>query len=157
MPKKVQLLLNKGVNKLGKRGDLVDVAPGYARNYLIPQGIGTIATPGILRQVEQRREKEKQRLLAIRQEADSRKVALQTINNFVIRKQVGEGEAIFGTVTTQEVSDIIKESARLDIDRKVITIPEISQIGTYQAEIKLHPEVTATINIEVAPLKKQVE
>lgn len=152
MAKKLQLLLNKNVEKLGKRGDLVDVAPGYARNFLVPQGLGVLVTPGILRQVDQRREKERLRLLAILEEAKSRKTALQTINNFVIRKQVGEQDAIFGTVTTQEVVDIIKQNAGLDIERQAITLPEIKKTGKYQTDIKLHADVTAQITIEVAPL-----
>ncbi len=152
MAQKVQLLLNKNVEKLGKRGDVVDVAPGYARNYLVPQGFAVVVTPGILRQVEQRKEKERQRLQAIFDEAKSRKTALQTINNFVIRKQVGEQDAIFGTVTTQDVVDVIKQSAGLDIERQDITVPEIKKIGKYTVSIKLHAEVTAEITVEVAPL-----
>ena len=152
MAKRLQIVLNKSVKKLGNIGDVVDVAPGYARNYLIPQGLGTVATPGILRQVEQRKEKERQRLLAEKQEAESRKTALQTIGRFVIRKQVGEDEAIFGTVTTQEVADIIKETTGQDVDRRGITLPEISKIGFYSADVKLHPEVNATIEIQVSPL-----
>ncbi|MBD2393569.1 50S ribosomal protein L9 [Cyanobacterium aponinum FACHB-4101] len=152
MAQKVQLLLNKNVEKLGKRGDVVDVAPGYARNYLVPQGFAVVVTPGILRQVEQRKEKERQRLQAILEEAKSRKTALQTINNFVIRKQVGEQEAIFGTVTTQDVVDVIKQSAGLDIERQDITVPEIKKTGKYSVSIKLHTEVTAEITVEVAPL-----
>ena len=152
MAKKVQLLLNKNVNKLGKRGDLVEVAPGYARNYLVPQGFAVVVTDGILRQVEQRREKERQRLLAILEEAKSRKTALQIINNFVIRKQLGEDDAIFGTVTTQDVVDVIKASANLDIQRQDIDVPEIKKIGKYPVQIKLHADVTAEITIEVAPL-----
>ncbi|RMD71790.1 MAG: 50S ribosomal protein L9, partial [Cyanobacteria bacterium J149] len=147
-----QLLLNKNVEKLGKRGDVVDVAPGYARNYLVPQGFAVVVTPGILRQVEQRKEKERQRLQAILEEAKSRKTALQTINNFVIRKQVGEQDAIFGTVTTQDVVDVIKQSAGLDIERQDITVPEIKKTGKYSVAIKLHAEVTAEITVEVAPL-----
>ena len=152
MGKRLQVVLNKSVSKLGETGDLVEVAPGYARNYLVPQGIAVLATPGILRQVEQRKEKERQRLLAIKQEADARKIALQTIGRFVIRKQVGEGEAIFGTVTTQEVAESIKENTGQEVDRRGITLPEISKTGFYEAEVKLHPEVTATIEIQVAPL-----
>ena len=95
MSKRVPIVLNKDIKKLGKSGDLVEVAPGYARNYLLPQGFATIATAGILRQVEQRKEKERQRLLAIKQEAESRKTALETIGRFVIRKQLGEGEAFY--------------------------------------------------------------
>jgi large subunit ribosomal protein L9 len=152
MAKRLQVVLNKDVTKLGKRGDVVDVAPGYARNYLVPQGFGVFATPGVLRQVDQRRAKEAERLAAILQEAKSRKTALQTINNFIIRKQLGEDQAIFGTVTTQEVVDVIKSSAGLDIERQAIELPEIKKIGNYKAQIKLHAEVTAEITIEVAPL-----
>ncbi len=152
MPKKIQLVLNESVNKLGKKGDLVEVAPGYARNYLVPQGLGVVATKGILRQVEQRKEKERQRIIAEKQAAQGRKTALQTIGRFVIKKQVGEAEAIFGTVTTQEVADVIKEITNQDIDKRVITIPEINKTGFYEAEVKLHPEVTANIEIQVAPL-----
>lgn len=152
MAKKVQLLLNQNVNKLGKRGDLVDVAPGYARNYLIPQGFGVPATTGILKQVEQRKEKERQRILAEKQAAEARRTSLQTIGRFVIRKQLGENEAIFGTVTTQDVVDAIKGMTSQDVDRRSITLPEISKVGFYPVQVKLHPEVTAEIEIQVAPL-----
>lgn len=152
MAKRAQVVLNQDVRKLGKNGDLVDVAPGYARNYLIPQGLAVVATPGILKQVEQRREKERQRLLAEKQQAEQRKTALETIGRFVIRKQVGENEAIFGTVTSQDLADAIQANAGQEVDRRGITLPEISQTGFYQAEVKLHPEVTATVEIQVAPL-----
>ncbi|ELR98121.1 50S ribosomal protein L9 [Gloeocapsa sp. PCC 73106] len=152
MAKKIQVLLNKSVSKLGSRGDLVEVAPGYARNYLIPQGWGILATSGVLRQVEQRQEKERQRLLAEREAAETRKTSLQTIGRFVLRKQAGEKEAIFGTVTTQDVADAIKQMTNQEIDRRNITLPEISKIGFYEAQVKLHPEVSAVIEIQVAPL-----
>ena len=152
MAKRVQVVLNQPINKLGKDGDLVEVAPGYARNYLIPQKLGVIATPGILKQVEQRRDKERQRPLAEKQEAAARKTALETIGRFTIRKQVGEGEAIFGTVTTQEVAEAIQAATNQEVDRRGITVPEISQTGFYKATVKLHPEVTAEIEIQVAPL-----
>ncbi|TVQ43662.1 MAG: 50S ribosomal protein L9 [Gloeocapsa sp. DLM2.Bin57] len=152
MAKKIQVLLNKGVNKLGKRGDVVEVAPGYARNYLIPTGSAIVATPGVLRQVEQRQEKERQRILAERQAAEARKTALETIGRFVLRKQMGENEAIFGTVTTQDVAESIKQMTNQEVERRNITIPDINKIGFYKAEVKLHPEVSATIEIQVAPL-----
>ncbi len=151
MAKRVQVVLNENVNKLGKAGDLVEVAPGYARNYLLPQKIVALATPGILKQVEIRREKERQRLLAEKQDAESRKVALNTIGRLTIRKQAGEGDAIFGTVTTQDVADLIKEKAGLEVDKKGITVPEINKTGIYQVQVKLHSEVTATVDIQVSP------
>lgn len=150
MAKRVQLVLNQDVNKLGKTGDLVEVAPGYARNYLIPQKMGVNATPGILKQVERRQAKERQRLLEEKQLAESRKTALETIGRFVIRKQVGEEEAIFGTVTAPEVAEAIQMATNQEVDRRGITLPDISKLGFYKAEVKLHPEVTAVIEIQVA-------
>jgi large subunit ribosomal protein L9 len=149
MAKRVQLVLSQDVSKLGKTGDLVDVAPGYARNYLIPKKIGIIATPGILKQVERRREKERQRLLEEKQQAEVRKTALETVGRFIIQKQVGENEAIFGTVTAQEVAEAIQAATNQEVDRRGITLPDIGKLGFYKAEIKLHPEVTATVEIQV--------
>jgi large subunit ribosomal protein L9 len=151
MSKRVQLVLNQDVRKLGKNGDLVEVAPGYARNYLIPQGLGVIANAGILKQVETRREKERQRLLAQKEEALKIKAALEKIGKYKISQQVGEQEAIFGSVTAQDVADVIQQSAKQEVDKRGITLPEIRKTGVYQAEIKLHPEVTATVDIEVVP------
>jgi large subunit ribosomal protein L9 len=149
MAKRVQLVLSQDVSKLGKTGDLVDVAPGYARNYLIPKKIGIIATPGILKQVERRREKERQRLLEEKQQAEVRKTALETVGRFIIQKQVGENEAIFGTVTAQEVAEAIQAATNQEVDRRGITLPDIGKLGFYNADIKLHPEVTATVEIQV--------
>jgi large subunit ribosomal protein L9 len=153
MAKRVQVVLNKDVSKLGKSGDLVDVAPGYARNFLVPQGLAMNATPGIIKQVEIRREQERQRLLEIKQQAEAKKVALATIGRLIIRKQVGENEAIFGSVTSQDVADVIQQQAGQEVDRRGITVPDISKLGVYKAEIKLHPEVMAEVEFEVAPGK----
>ncbi|NJL01746.1 MAG: 50S ribosomal protein L9 [Spirulinaceae cyanobacterium RM2_2_10] len=150
MGKRVQVVLNRDVSKLGRSGDLVDVAPGYARNYLLPQGFAVNATPSILRQVELRRQKELERLAEIKRQAEAQKVALATIGRLTIQKQTGEGDAIFGTVTSQEVADTLLEKAGQQVDKRNITIPDIDGTGTYDVEIKLHPEVTAIVQIEVA-------
>ncbi len=149
MAKRVQLVLNQDVIKLGKAGDLVDVAPGYARNYLIPKGLAVRTNPGILKQVERRRELERQRLAELRQQAIDLKVALETIGTYRIAKQVGENEAIFGTVTNQDVADAIQEATKQEVDRRGITVPDVGKLGTYKVDIKLHPEVSATVQIEV--------
>jgi large subunit ribosomal protein L9 len=151
MAKRVQLVLNQDVSKLGKSGDLVEVAPGYARNYLIPQKLAVNATAGILKQVERRREQERQRQLEEKQQAFERKTALEAVGSFTITKQVGEGDAIFGTVTDREVAAVIQETTGQEVDRRGINLPDISQTGSYQAEIKLHPEVTAVVEIHVVP------
>jgi large subunit ribosomal protein L9 len=153
MAKRVQLVLSQDVSKLGRSGDLVEVAPGYARNYLLPRGLAVHTTPGILKQVERRREAERQRLLELKKEAEAQKAALEKTSRLAISKQVGENEAIFGTVTNQDVADAIQSATGMELDRRNITVPEIHQLGSYKVEIKLHPDVTATVDIQVVPLK----
>lgn len=149
MARRVQLVLNQDVMKLGRNGDLVEVAPGYARNYLLPNKMAVHATPGILKQVERRREQERQRQLELKQQAQELKTALENVGSFTIAKQVGEKDSIFGTVTDREVAALIVQAINQEVDRRGITLPEISKTGTYKAEVKLHPEVTATVEINV--------
>lgn len=151
MAKRIQLVLNQDISKLGKAGDLVDVAPGYARNYLLPKGLAVHTTPGILKQVERRRELERQRLLELKKEADVIKAKLEKLSGLTIAKQVGEKDAIFGSVTDREVAEVLQAAIGQDVDRRGITVPEVRKLGTYKVEIKLHPEVTATVDVEVVP------
>ncbi|MFB2896316.1 50S ribosomal protein L9 [Aerosakkonemataceae cyanobacterium BLCC-F50] len=149
MSKRVQLVLLQDVNKLGRSGDVVDVAPGYARNYLIPRQFATHVTPGILKQVERRREQERQRLAELKEQALAIKTAIERVGNFTVREQAGEGDAIFGSVTNKEVAQIIQQVTGHEVDRRGITLPEIRKTGTYKAEVKIHPEVSAQIEIIV--------
>ena len=149
MAKRIQLVLNQDVSKLGKLGDLVEVAPGYARNYLVPKKLASPATPGILKQVERRRELERQRQAELKQQALEQKAAIEKITNYSVSVQAGENEAIFGTVTTQDVADIIKKATNLEIDKRSINIPDISKLGTYEADLKLFSDVSAKISFQV--------
>jgi large subunit ribosomal protein L9 len=149
MAKRVQVVLTEDIRKLGQNGDLVDVAPGYARNYLLPNGKAVRTTPGVLKQVERRREAERQRQLEIKQEAEATQKALATIGMFTIQKPVGENDAIFGTVTSSDVADVIKSLSGKEVDRRDITVPDINKLGEYQAQLKLHAEVTATVNLRI--------
>jgi large subunit ribosomal protein L9 len=149
MAKRTQLVLNQDVRKLGKLGDVVEVAPGYARNYLVPQGIGLPVTPGILRQVAKRKEVELARLAELKVGAEEQKAAIEKAGALQISKKVGENEAIFGTVTTAEIAAAIQLAANVAIDKRDVTIPDVSKLGTYQAEIELHPEVTVSVEFNV--------
>jgi large subunit ribosomal protein L9 len=149
MAKRIQLVLTQDVSKLGRMGDLVEVAPGYARNYLVPQGKATNVNPGILKQVARRRELEEQRLAELKQQAIQISAAIEAAGGFDIAKQVGENDAIFGTVTNQDVADAIKAKTNQEVDRRTITLPEIHKIGEYTAHVKLHPDVTSAVVIRV--------
>ena len=126
MAKRVQLVLNKDVNKLGKLGDLVEVAPGYARNYLLPQKLAVQATPGLLKQAERRKEKERLRQEELKQVAQGLKATLEKVGGFTITKQVGEGDSIFGTVTDREVAALIQAAINQEVDRRGITLPDMA-------------------------------
>ena len=149
MPKRVQVVLNEDILSLGKNGDLVDVAPGYARNYLMPFGKAVPVTPAVMKQVEHRRAKEVERQAALKNEALNFKTALDTIGRFTVKKQVGEDNVLFGTVTNGDVAEVIEESTKKEIDRRDILVPEIHRTGKYTVTVKLHSEVTAEINLEV--------
>ena len=149
MAKRVQVVLTETISTLGRDGDVVDVAPGYARNFLFPTGKAVNVTPSVLKQIERKREKEKIEAEKIKQEALDFKTALKTIGRFTIKKQVGEDGILFGTVTNGDVADAIKTATKKDIDRREIQVPDIHSLGSYIVQIKLHREVNAEINIEV--------
>jgi large subunit ribosomal protein L9 len=143
------VVLSENVLNLGKDGDLVDVAPGYARNFLIPTGKAVPVTAAVLRQVEHRRAKEAERQAALKAEAEAFRTALATIGRFTVKKQTGGDDVLFGTVTNGDVAEAIEAATRKEIDRRDIVVPEIHRTGTYKVQVKLHAEVVAEINLEV--------
>ncbi|NJK41605.1 MAG: 50S ribosomal protein L9 [Acaryochloridaceae cyanobacterium SU_2_1] len=151
MAKRVQLVLNEDIRKLGHAGELVEVARGYARNYLIPKGMAYRSTPGILKQIKYRQAEELKRLAAIKQDAEKQKLALQTIGTFRIEQKAGEEDMLFGRVTAPDMAEIIANISGIEIDKRGIDVPDIRKLGTYTVEIKLHPEVTALVKVEVVP------
>ena len=149
MAKRVQVVLNEDILSLGKDGDVVEVAPGYARNFLLPFGKALPVTPAVMKQVQHRKAKKAEQEAAFKKEALDFQTALVTIGRFTVKKQVGEDGVLFGTVTNGDVAEAIKEATQKEIDRRDITVPEVHGIGKYKVQIKLHHEVTAEINLEV--------
>ncbi|MEB3242804.1 MAG: 50S ribosomal protein L9 [Cyanobacteriota bacterium] len=149
MAKRVQVVLNEDVLSLGKDGDLVEVAPGYARNFLVPTGKAVPVTTAVLRQVEHRRAKEAERQAALKAEAEAFRTALITIGRFTVKKQTGGDDVLFGTVTNGDVADAIEKATNKSLDRRDIQVPDIHRTGSYKVQVKLHPEVVAEINLEV--------
>ena len=149
MAKRVQVVLNEDIKSLGKDGDLVEVAPGFARNFLLPNKKALPVTPTVLKQVEHRRAKQAEKEAAKKQEAIDFQTALTTIGRFTVKKQVGEDGVLFGTVTNGDVAEAVKEATKKEIDRRDISVPEIHGVGNYKVQIKLHNEVNAEINLEV--------
>jgi large subunit ribosomal protein L9 len=149
MAKRVQVVLNEDVLSLGRDGDLVEVAPGYARNFLVPTGKAVPVTAAVLRQVEHRWAKEAERQAALKQEAITFRIALDTIGRFTVKKQTGGDDVLFGTVTNGDVAEAIAAATKKEVDRRDILVPDIHRTGTYKVQVKLHPEVVAELNLEV--------
>ncbi len=148
----MQVVLRQPIPGLGKPGELVNVKPGYARNYLFPRQMAVRVTPGLLKEHQMRLDQEAARKLAEKQRAESYKTALETIGRFVIRQKVGENDLLFGQVTSSDIAEVVLATSGLDIDRRNISLPEeINKTGVYPVQVKLHPEVSATLRIQVTP------
>ncbi len=150
MAKRVQVVLKEDILSLGKDGDVVEVAPGYARNFLLPHGKALPVTEAVMKQVEHRKAKQKEQEAALKKAAIDFETALKTIGRFTVKKQVGEDGVLFGSVTNGDIAEAIETATKKEIDRRTINVPEIHGTGKYTVQIKLHSEVTAEINLEVA-------
>jgi large subunit ribosomal protein L9 len=144
----MKVILRENVESLGQIGDLIDVKDGYARNYLLPRKIAYTAIKGNIRSLE-----EDKRNLAKKKEQEIR--AAETLGgelekvSVTIPVQVGEEDKIFGSVTSQMISDALKEKG-YDIDKRKIEIDEtIKSLGIYSITIKLHSSVNAKIKVWV--------
>lgn len=144
-----KIILKEDVAELGKKGQLLDVKAGYYRNYLHPLGKAQIVTSLLLKEMrmeEERIEAEKKR---VKEEAQQLATIFETVNTFKVKRKGGKGKLIFGSVTAQDLVDIIKAQLQRDVDKRDISLPEIRETGEYIAELKLHPEVTARVKLNV--------
>ncbi|CAN6460651.1 unnamed protein product [Victoria cruziana] len=144
-----KVILKEDVPQVGKKGELLDVKAGYFRNYLLPMGKAQIMTPILLKEMkleEERIEAEKRR---VREEAEQLALVFETVGAFKVKRKGGKGKQIFGSVTSQDLVDIIKAQLQRDIDKRIVVVPEIREVGEYIAELKLHPEVTARVRVNV--------
>jgi large subunit ribosomal protein L9 len=144
----LKVILTKDVTALGSLGSVVEVARGFARNYLIPQGLAMEATRGNLAQVEQVKARYVE-LRAKEQEAALANVAQLEGVSVTIAQRVGEGERLYGSVTAAMIITAL-EAKGFNIDRKQLDLPEpIKKLGSYQVPVRLAPEIKAEITVAV--------
>lgn len=145
----MKVLLTEDVKKLGKKGEIVEVSDGYAKNYILPQKLGVEATKAIQNEWQvrkgseaNRKEKEKQEALALAKELTGKSVTIRT--------KAGEGGRLFGSITTKEVAELIHQQLGLEVDKKKLTLnAAVKAIGQYTVSIRLHTEATAEILLKV--------
>ncbi len=145
----MKIILTQDVKKVGKKGDILEVKDGYARNALLPKGLAMEASAVNLnqRKLEQNAiDKKKQAEL---NEAKQIEAKLKE-KEIKIPLRTGEGGKVFGSVTSKEIAETIKKELGLDVDKKKIQLKEaIKSLGTQNISIKLHPQVTASVTISI--------
>jgi large subunit ribosomal protein L9 len=146
----MEVILREHVDNLGRRGEIVKVADGYARNYLLPRKLALLATAGNKKQIEREREKFEVR------EAEEKKVAEAIAARLagvevVIARKVGETEALYGSVTSGDIADALTAKG-FTVDRRKLQLAEsIKRIGEVDVPVKLHREVVTTVKVKVVP------
>jgi large subunit ribosomal protein L9 len=144
----MKVVLRADVEHLGQKGDLVDVADGYARNFLVPRGLALRATAGIQKQADAMRRNRDARDTRERETAQA--IADQLTPTIQIQARAGEGGRLFGSVTSSDIAAAVLAQLGVDVDRRHITLDEpLKELGVSEVAVRLHPEVTATLHVEV--------
>jgi large subunit ribosomal protein L9 len=152
----MQVVLLERVAKLGQMGEVVSVKDGYARNFLLPQGKALRATEGNLKRFETERAQLEVRNLELKTEAESVAAKLDG-QAFVVIRSASDGGALYGSVTPRDISDAATEGG-FSLDRRQVTLDQpIKELGLHPVTISLHPEVDATITINVARSREEAE
>ena len=147
-----KLILTHEVTGLGTPGDVVEVKDGYARNYLVPRGLATAWSKGAEKQVTSIRKARKAREIATLDEAKAIRDALQS-KSVVVKAKSGESGRLFGAITTTEIAEAVKAAGAPEVDKRKVEVGQpIKALGDYTVQVRLHPEVTAKIDVTVVAL-----
>lgn len=146
----MKIILQQDVKALGKKGDLVEVSDGYARNYILPKKIGVEANNANINDLKLRKAHEEK--IAAENLAQAQELKKELEDKLIaVSIKAGEGGKTFGAVTGREIAQAAKEQYGYDIDKKKIVLKEsIKNFGTYEIPLKLHPKVTAVLRVQVS-------
>jgi len=148
----VKILLRTDVEGLGRTGDLIDVARGYARNYLLPQGLAVEAGSGMAAQAEVMQRKRALQAAADKSDAEEAAARLEGLVLQLMAKASEEGR-LFGSVGAAEVTSALADQFGLEVDRKQVSGEPVKDLGTHNFTVQLHPEVDFQVSVEVQPEK----
>jgi len=144
----IEVILREDIGSLGKAGELVRVKPGYARNYLLPKGFAYAATAGNKKRIEGEAKARATRLEGERGDAEVLAATLRDVTLTLARK-AGEGDRLFGSITSQDIADALEAAGHVVDKRKIDLESPIKSIGEHTVPIKLHPDVVADIRVTV--------
>ncbi len=147
----MQVILKRDVEKIGRRGDVVDVSRGYVRNFLVPRDLAEVATPSRMEEVRREMAEAEERAQRMAERAGE---IAETLNKSVItiEARTGEDERLFGSVTAANIASAIEKARGIRIDRRRIRLAEpIKSLGTHQVPIQVHGDVEANVKVIVVP------
>jgi large subunit ribosomal protein L9 len=145
----MRVVLRDDVENVGRKGDLVDVSDGYARNFLVPRGLALKATKGVVQQAESMRRSREAKETRDREAAEALSQRL-TGTRIEIGARAGEGGRLFGSVTASDIADAIQAQAGVEVDRHRLGLGEpLKELGPAEVTLKLHPGVEVTLTIDV--------
>lgn len=145
----MKVILLEDVKKIGKKGDLVNVADGYARNYLFPRNLAKEATSGSIKQLKQEKkamENKKKKEFELAKEV-AEKISKSSVT---VKAKSGDQGKLFGSITSKDIANELKKQHNIDVDRRKIELSEpIKTLGNYKVNIKLAPEVEAELTVKI--------
>lgn len=145
----MKLILTQEVRSLGGPGDVIEVADGYGRNFLVPRGLARLATPGALKQVDQIRRTLEIRDIKSKEKADDVCNHLQSLK-IRIPAKAGDGGRLFGQITPAAIVDAIAKAGGPKVDKRRLQLgAPIKSLGVHVVHLRIHPEVEAAINLEI--------
>ena len=144
----MDVILKSDVKGLGKKSEKVSVSDGYARNFLFPRGLAAEATAQTLSEMKNKQSSEQ---FKADEELKAAKQSAEKINNntVVLKAKGGANGKLFGSVTAKEIAVVVSNQFKVSVDKRKITVDDIKAFGTYNAQVRLHPKVTASFKVQV--------
>ena len=144
----MEVILNQDVKSLGKKGEKVSVSEGYARNFLFPRGLAAEMNAQLMSELKNKQSSEK---FKADEELKAAKAFAEKINGktVVIKAKGGANGKLFGSVTAKEIATLVSSQFSVKVDKRKITVDDIKTFGTYNTQVRLHPQVTADFKVQV--------
>ncbi len=151
----MEIILKQDVDNLGHKNDIVNVRPGYANNYLIPQGKAILATSSAKKVLAETIKQQAHKEAKIRQDAEATAAKVSAVE-LTITAKVSEGNKIFGSVTSAQIAEAIAAKG-VEVDKKQISVPAIKELGSYEAVVKVYRDIKGTVKVTVVAENAETE
>ena len=146
----MKVILQKNIQKIGEIGDVVEVKDGYARNYLLPQGLAIEATAANMREADHRKQKLLEAETEARANAEALREKMQEVK-IELKTKAGEGGKLFGAITAKDIAEQLEKDHGLEIDRRKIVLEEnIKALGEYELRVKLYPQIESVLKVVIS-------